>query len=55
MVLAESKEKRWAGSPGERSLVRKFVGFVEGRMGALGNVYSGVEEVVRGCEAVERF
>ncbi|KAN0116774.1 hypothetical protein V8E51_002751 [Hyaloscypha variabilis] len=55
MVLAESKEKRWAGSPGERSLVRKFVGFVEGRMHALGNVYSGVEEVVRGCEGVERF
>ena len=36
-------------------MVRKFVGFVEGRMGALGNVYEGVEEVVRGCEGVERF
>ncbi|KAE9376370.1 hypothetical protein N431DRAFT_400542 [Stipitochalara longipes BDJ] len=55
MLVSESREKRWGGSPGERSLLRKFVGFVEGRIGALGNAYENVEGLVRGCEGVERL
>jgi hypothetical protein len=53
-LLEAAKEGRWAGSPGEKSLIRKFAGFVEGRVGALAAVYTRVEEVVATMEEVER-
>jgi len=55
MLLKESEERRWGGSPGERSLVRKFVGFVEGRCARLGAVYGRVQSVVGECEGVVRL
>jgi hypothetical protein len=53
-LLDAAREKKWAGSPGERSLMRKFVGFVEGRMGALGTTYGRLEGLVGKMEGVER-
>ena len=53
-LLEAAREKNWAGSPGERSLMRKFVGFVEGRMGALGVTYGKLEGLVGRMEGVER-
>lgn len=53
-LLEAAREKKWAGSPGERSLMRKFVGFVEGRMGALGVTYGKLEGLVGRMEGVER-
>jgi len=53
-LLEAAREKNWAGSPGERSLMRKFVGFVEGRMGALGTTYGKLEGLVGRMEGVER-
>jgi hypothetical protein len=52
-LLEAAREKRWAGSAGERSLMRKFVGFVEGRMGALGVAYGRLEGLVGRMEGVE--
>ena len=53
-LLEAAREKKWAGSAGERSLMRKFVGFVEGRMGALGTTYGKLEGLVGRMEGVER-
>ena len=55
MLIKESSERRWAGSPGERSLMRKFVGFVDGRCGRMGDVYGKVENVIESGEGVVRL
>lgn len=39
-------EGRWAGSAGERTMMRKFEGFLVGRIQVLGRCYGKIEGVV---------
>jgi hypothetical protein len=57
VVLGAAAEKKWCGefwSEGERTLMGKFCGFVEGRLGVLEGAYGRVEMWVRRMEGVER-
>lgn len=51
-VLGACGERRWGGSENERIMVRRFVLFVEGRLGVLEGCYERVGGVVEGIGSV---
>jgi hypothetical protein len=53
-ILRAATEKRWVGSAGEKTILRKFCRFVEGRVGVLDACYGKVGGFVRRMERVER-
>jgi hypothetical protein len=53
-ILGAATEKRWVGSTGEKTILRRFGRFVEGRMRILDACYGKVEGVMGRMEGVER-
>lgn len=53
-VAERAGEKRWVGNMSEGIMMLRFVGFLEGRLGALEGCYECIAEVLKGVEEVVR-
>ncbi|KAK0104808.1 hypothetical protein ONS95_005076 [Cadophora gregata] len=53
-VKERAGEKRWVGNVSEGTMMIRFVGFLEGRLGALEGCYGRIGEVLKGIEEIAR-